>query len=79
MLRLLYSHRIEVLHSVGCESTSYLCSGCHAREGMPIAHRFAHGHYVGTETVPLQLESPEVTSHTSKACLHLVYHKHSTS
>lgn len=77
-LGLLYSHRVEVLHTVGCESSGYLYSGGHTCQRMPIAHRFAHGHYVGTETLPLQLESPEVTPHTSKACLHLICHKHST-
>lgn len=62
MLLLLYDHRIEVLHSVGRESSSYLYSSCHTCQGMPIAHRFAHCHYVGTETLPLLLETPEVTS-----------------
>lgn len=76
---LLCSHRIEVLHSVGCKSSSYLFSGCHACQGVPIAHWFAHCHYVGTETLPLLLESPEVTPQSSKARLHLVCHKHSTS
>lgn len=78
-LRFLYSHRIEVLHSVGCKSSSYLCSGCYACQGMPIAHRFAHGHNVWAEIVSLKLKSPEMMSHTPKTCLHFICHKHATS
>lgn len=78
-LQLLYSHRIEVLHSVGCESFSYLHCGCHTCQGMPVAHRFAHSNYVGTEILPLLLKTPEVTPQTPKACLHFVCNKHSTS
>lgn len=74
-----HSYRIKVLHSVGCESFSYLCCSCHTRQGMSIAHRLAHGHYVRTKITPLQLKSPEMTSHTPKAGLHLVCDKQSAS
>lgn len=78
-LKALNSHRIEVLHSVGCKSSSYVRSCCHTCQRMPIAHRLAHGHYVWTEILTLQLERPEVISHASKPRLHLICHKHSAS
>lgn len=46
---------------------------------MPVAHWFSHGHYVWTEILSLQLESPEMTPDTPKTCLHLICHKNSTS
>lgn len=46
---------------------------------MPVAHRFAHGHYIRTEVFPLLLKSPEVTPQTPKACLHFISHKDATS
>lgn len=78
VLMQLCCHRIEVLHSVGCESLGYFYSGSHTRQGMPVTHGFPHGHYVGTEALPVQLEGPEVTPHAAETCLHLVCHEHST-
>lgn len=73
------SHRVKILDSIVCESLSYLFRGCHTCQGMPVAHRFAHGHYIRTEVLPLLLESPEVTPQTPKACLHFISHKDATS
>lgn len=79
LVRLLHTHRIEVLHSISCESISYLLGCCHTRQGMPVTHRFSHGHYIRTEVLSLQLETPEMTPHASKTCLHFICHEHSPS
>lgn len=71
-------HRVEVLHSIVCEGFGDLFCGGHARQRMAVAHRFAHGHYVRREVLPLLLESPEVTPRTAKARLHLIGDKDAT-
>lgn len=75
----LYGHRIEVLHSIGSESSSYLHSSCDTCQRMPVTHRFAHGHDVRTEIISLKLKSPKMSPSSPETRLDFVCDKHPTS